>query len=90
MRKNYCGNFGCKNCEWFRRYPSNNYYEPDDYDCVADSSEYFKEVNKTLTYSDEELEEILDRVYCDGEEWDNADEQICPYYRYYTIDEKIF
>ena len=83
MAKNYCGNYGCKNCEYFRHYPSYNYYEPDEYECAVPNLPYneMKKLNDAISYTDEEIEERIDRAYGDGEEWDNSEEQICPYYK---------
>ena len=76
-----CGKYGCKNCMFFCYYPSFDYYVPDEYYCAAIEDEsHYKEVNENITYTDEELDNIFDRVYGDGEEWDSVEEQICPYY----------
>ena len=84
---NYCKNYGCKNCKWFRYYPSHNYYEPDDYECSIDE-DYEKEINAQNTYTQNELDDIFERVFCDGEEWDNLDEPLCPYYKKRTKNKK--
>lgn len=80
---NYCGNYGCKNCKYFRHYVSYNYYEPDEYDCVASADDPAFIVN-----SDEEENEIFERVYGNGEEWNSEDEQICPYYKMIDFNEE--
>lgn len=88
MSRNYCGDYGCKNCKWFYCYRSYNYYEPDEYECKI-NDEHFKKVNKEISYNDEELEKIFDRVYGDGEEWNRSEEQICPYYVEYIEKENF-
>ena len=77
--RNYCGNYGCKNCKWFNHYPSYNYYEPDEYECSIDDG-YFKEINSKISYTNDEIDERITRAYSDGEEWNTYEEQICPYY----------
>ena len=80
MARSFCGDYGCKNCEWFHCYPSYNYYVPDDYECMI-NKDHFKKVNEEIFYNDEEIEKRFDRAYCDGEEWNNGEEPICPYYK---------
>ena len=85
---NYCGNYGCKNCKWFKHFPSYNYYEPDEYECMI-NKDHFKKVNEEISYNDDELEERFDRAYGNGEEWNNDEEQICPYYVEYIEKENF-
>lgn len=79
-KKNYNKKYGCKNCKWFRYYPSNSYYEPDDYECSIDE-EYEKKIMEQISYSCKELDDIFEKVFGDGEEWDSSEEQLCPYYK---------
>lgn len=76
MKKNYCGNYGCKNCVYNKVYPSNDYWTPDEYECTVPY-----DATPDFELSDEEFEDVLDRVWGDGEEWNTQEEQICPYYR---------
>lgn len=66
---------GCKNCQNFHTYTSYNYYEPTDYECMV------KDDAEPLFYTtDDELDNIYTRVWEDGEEWDDDEKPICPYY----------
>lgn len=76
---NYCGDYGCKNCKWCKIYASNDYWTPDEIECEV-SNEYSKEINEKISYTDEEIEEHIDRVWGNGEEWNRNDEPLCPYY----------
>ena len=87
-KTNYCGDYGCKNCLWFHHYPSYSYYEPDEYECKV-NDKYLDEINSKISYTDEELEKIFERVYGDGEEWNYYENPICPYYKKY-IEKEIF
>ena len=83
----YCGQYGCKNCKWFRCYPSNSYYEPDEYECEI-SQIHIEQVNNEIDYTDDEIDDRMTRAYSNGEEWDINDEMLCPYYIEY--EEKYF
>ena len=73
-----CGNYGCKNCIYHKVWYSNDYWSPDEHECII--GEFDK---PTFEVSDEELENIMDRVWTYGEEWNTVEEQICPYYKEY-------
>ena len=75
-----CGNYGCKNCICHKVWYSNDYWSPDEHECIIPK----ERLNKSdLEVSDEELDAIFTRVWENGEEWDNSEEQICPYYKEY-------
>lgn len=78
MKKNYFGNYGCKNCKNCKVYYSNDYWSPDEYECIVGEFD-----TPDFELSDEELEDVFDRVWGDGEEWNTYEEQICPYYKEY-------
>lgn len=83
-----CGKYSCQNCKWFKYSPSDNYYyEPDIYECSIDKK-YEKKINEEVSYTKDELDAIFVRVYYDGEEWDNAKEPLCPYYKKRIIRKK--
>ena len=78
-----CGKYGCENCENHKVWYSNDYWSPDEHECVIpDNAEPDFEV------SNEELENIFDRVWTYGDEWNTEEEQICPYYKQHI--EKYF
>jgi len=55
---------GCNDCRYCKKYPG-DYWTPDDYECTCDV---------------EIADEIITRVWEDGEEWDSCDDPICPEY----------
>ena len=66
---------GCSNCQNCRCYPSNSYWDPDEYECVGfDEMELDKDISET------EWEEIIDRCWTNDEQWDDEDDPICPAY----------
>ena len=75
-----CGNYGCKNCIYHKVWYSNDYWSPDEHECIIPKERLNKPDFKV---SDEELDAIFTRVWENGEEWDNSEEQICPYYKEY-------
>lgn len=72
---------GCENCKWFKTYLSYNYYEPDDYECYV-SKDYLETIDIS-DYTDEQFDIIMDKVWSDGEMWDEDDKPIwaCPFYK---------
>ena len=78
MAKNYHGNYGCKNCAYHTIYFSNDYWSPDEHECNVPDN-----VEPDFELSDAELDDVYDRVWGDGEEWNTSEEQICPYYKEY-------
>lgn len=56
---------GCKDCKYCKCYPG-GYWDPDDYECISN--------NEDIT------EEVFDRVWANGEEWDENEKPICPGY----------
>lgn len=56
---------GCRDCKYCKCYPG-GYWDPDDYECVSTS--------------DAITEEVIDKVWVNGEEWDENEEPICPGY----------
>ena len=73
------GWYGCKNCICHKVWYSNDYWSPDEHECII--GEFDK---PDFEVSDEELDTIFTRVWENGEEWNKAEEQICPYYKEYT------
>lgn len=73
-----CGNYGCKNCKHHKVWYSHDYWSPDEHECIIDEFD-----EPAFNVSDEEFENIMDRVWTWGEEWNTYDEQICPYYKEY-------
>ena len=73
-----CGNYGCKNCKNHKVWYSHDYWSPDEHECII--GEFDK---PAFDVSDKEMEDIFERVWCEGEEWDNVEEQICPFYNEY-------
>ena len=74
---NYCGDYGCKNCEFHKVYYSNDYFSPDDEECDVP-----KNTRPLFELSDEELDEVYTRVWENGEEWNYNDRPLCPYHKY--------
>ena len=73
-----CGKYGCENCKNHKVWYSNDYWLPDEHECIIpDNAEPDFEV------SNEELEDIFYRVWSHGDEWNTEEEQICPYYKEY-------
>lgn len=72
-----CGWYGCKNCKFNKIYYSNDYWSPDEYECVISNDRL---QNPDFEISDDEVEQVFDRVWTNGEEWNSSEEQICPYY----------
>ena len=75
-----CGNYGCKNCEHHRVWYSNDYWSPDEHECVIPAD---RMDNPDFDIDDLDLKDIMDRVWSQGEEWDEYDEQICPFYNHF-------
>ena len=72
-----CGNYGCKNCIYHKVWYSNDYWSPDEHECIISDDRL---QNPDFEISDDEVEQVFDRVWTNGEEWNNSKEQICPYY----------
>ena len=48
--------YGCKNCRHFRFYPSNDWYQPDEYDCsVEEYADYVYSDGVTWDNNEEPL-----------------------------------
>lgn len=75
-----CGNYGCKNCMYHKVWYSHDYWSPDEHECVIPKERLN---NPDFEVSDEKMENILDIVWTYGNEWNNSEEQICPYYNEY-------
>lgn len=75
-----CGNYGCKNCICHKVWYSNDYWLPDEHECIIPKTRLNK---PDFEISDEELDNIFTRVWENGEEWNTVEEQICPYYKEY-------
>ena len=60
---------GCRNCEYCKCYKG-NYWTPDDYECVGNIDD--------AGLTEEEIDTLIDRVWTNGEEWNDNDEPICP------------
>ena len=61
---------GCNDCKYCKCY-SGDRWTPDDYECVGlDRTDVKEEVTQ----------EHFDRVWVDGEEWNDNEEPICPCY----------
>ena len=80
-----CGVYGCKNCKNHKVWCSNNYYEDDEHECMIGEFD-----EPAFDVSNEEMEDIFERVWCNGEEWDDVKEQICPYYIEYISRPEYF
>lgn len=72
-----CGWYGCKNCKFHKIYYSNDYWSPDEHECIISDNRL---QNPDFEISDDEAEQVFDRVWTNGEEWNSSEEQICPYY----------
>ena len=57
---------GCKDCKYCKCYPGGR-WSPNEYECVSDVWDRI-----------DVEEDILVRVWEDGEEWGYGEEQICP------------
>ena len=75
---------GCRNCEHHKIWSSNDYWLPEEHECEIPK---YRLNEPDFEISDEELEQVFDRVWTQGEEW--WDDQICPYYDPYIEDEYI-
>lgn len=82
-----CGNYGCKNCKYHKVWYSNDYWSPDEHECIIPKDRL---ENPDFECSDEELDNIFDIVWVYGNEWDNSEKQICPYYTEYIPDIEDF
>lgn len=65
---------GCRNCRWCKCYKG-DYWTPDDYECVG-----YMRSDKEINLTDDECDTIFDRVFGDGEEWDDDTEPLCPFW----------
>lgn len=81
IKPNYCGTYGCKNCQRHKVYYSYDWYSPDEHECDVPNKAI-----PAFELSDEELEQVFDRVWMYGEEWEHSWEQICPYYKEHIDD----
>ena len=68
--------YGCYNCRWHKIYKSNSYYEPDEHECEIPSY-----ITPDFELDDEELDRAITRCWSFAEEWNNWEDQICPYYQ---------
>lgn len=59
---------GCNDCKYQKCY-NGDYWTPDDYECVG-----LDRTDTTVEIS----EETFDRVWADGEGWEDNEEPICP------------
>lgn len=75
MGKNYCGRYGCKNCEYHKVWYSNDYWSPDEHECIVPQN-----AEPDFELSDSELDNAIERAWFHGEEWNTYSEQICPFY----------
>lgn len=60
---------GCSNCRYCKCYPG-DYWTPDDYECTS--------YDLLSTVPEEELDEVLTRVWENGEEWADDGAPLCP------------
>ena len=70
--------YGCENCIHHKVWYSNDYWSPDEHDCVVPQG-----TEPQFELSDDELDDAFTRVWERGETWKNSEEQICPYYERY-------
>lgn len=59
---------GCSNCHHLLYYPSNSWYDPDEYECE-------------MLEKGELTEESMTRAWENGEEWAFGDEPLCNCWR---------
>ena len=60
---------GCYNCKYRKCYPG-DYWTPDEYECLMPCKDY--------GVDDAEFEDILTRVWENGEQWHCSKDPICP------------
>ena len=69
--------FGCEDCKYYQIYHG-DYWTPDECECIG--VDKFDE----LDLSPEEVDTIFTRVWVNGEQWNNASDQICPVFEQYV------
>lgn len=74
---------GCSNCRWCKCYPG-DYWTPDDFECTGDLMQIDGDLD--LEYSEEELDNIITRVWENGEEWAWGEKPICPCWEEFIYD----
>lgn len=57
---------GCSDCRYCKCYPG-DYWTPDDYECT---SNVWDRIDVD--------EEVVEKVWCDCEEWNDNEEPLCP------------
>lgn len=65
---------GCNDCRYCKCYPG-DYWTPDEYECQMPDKDY--------VLTDDQIDDILTRVWENGEEWESNDEPICPAWELY-------
>lgn len=62
---------GCSNCRYCKCYPGDR-WTPDDYECVG------FERDTSINLTQDQFDNIMDRVWTDGNEWTDNEEPYCP------------
>lgn len=75
-----CGNYGCKNCTYHKVWYSNDYWSPDEHECIIPDDRL---QTPDFDFDEDDVDDIYERCWGKGEEWNISEEQICPYYKEY-------